>query len=67
MRSEDWKPIWTVENRLPSFVTNENLKDEFRRKEMEEFSVGASLYAKYLLLPGICVDVDTIGGEIHLQ
>lgn len=46
MRSEDWMPIWAVENRLPSFVNrdNETFEEEFRRTRTEEFSTGCSLW-----------------------
>lgn len=45
MRSDDWEPIWIVEDRPPSFVdgpaTNE---EDFRRRIGEELSIGYSLY-----------------------
>jgi hypothetical protein len=51
MRSEDWMPIWTVENRLPLFISDEvpqTFGEEFQRMRNEEFSVGCSLYVKYV-------------------
>ncbi|KAF8800718.1 hypothetical protein BYT27DRAFT_7342339 [Phlegmacium glaucopus] len=44
MRSENWMPIWIVENRLPSFINNEKLEQEFERRGKEEFSTGCSLW-----------------------
>ena len=46
MRSENWMPIWTVENRLPSFIREEaqTFGGDFQRKRNEEFAVGCSLY-----------------------
>ena len=50
IRSEDWMPIWIVENRPPSFISNEvaqTFDEEFRRMRNEEFSVGFSLYVSF--------------------
>lgn len=46
MRSEGWMPIWTVENRPPSFISDDSqtFGEEFQRMSNEEFSVGCSLY-----------------------
>lgn len=43
MMSDEWKPIWDVEGRTPSFITNDTLEEEFSKKRKEEFSVGISL------------------------
>lgn len=50
MRSEDWVPIWIVEKRLPSFITNdapESFYDEFQRMRNEELSIGCALCVDY--------------------
>ncbi|KAF8800717.1 hypothetical protein BYT27DRAFT_7199539 [Phlegmacium glaucopus] len=44
MRSENWMPIWVVENRLPSLFSNENAEQDFERRGKEEFSTGCSLW-----------------------
>ncbi|KAF8800836.1 hypothetical protein BYT27DRAFT_7245483 [Phlegmacium glaucopus] len=44
MRSENWMPIWVVENRLPSFINSENSEQEFERRGKEEFATGCSLW-----------------------
>ena len=73
MRSEDWMPIWNVENRLPSFISDEvphTFGEEFQQLSNEEFSVGFSLYVSFTflfkfrtqLLYAVYVD-----GETHLR
>ena len=49
MRSEDWMPIWTIQNRPPSFISPEmqTFGEEFQRMREEEFSVGCSLYDSF--------------------
>ena len=71
MRSEDWMPIWTIENRFPSFISDEvpqTFEEEFQRMRTEEFSVGCSLYVNFYLFfhlnSGFSIIID---GETHLQ
>ena len=44
-------PIWTVENRSPSFIDEvpQTYGEGFQRMLTEEFSVGCSLYVNFLL------------------
>ena len=70
MRSEDWMPIWTVENRSPSFIDEvpQTYGEGFQRMLTEEFSVGCSLYVNFYLFfylnSGFSIIID---GETHLQ
>jgi hypothetical protein len=62
-------PIWNVENRLPSFISDEvplTFGEEFQRMRNEEFSVGCSLYVSFaFFLPKFRIIY--VDGETHLR
>ena len=69
-------PIWNVENRLPSFISDEvphTFGEEFQQLSNEEFSVGFSLYVSFASCFSICkfriqlLYAVYVDGETHLR